>query len=623
MQSTLELFPFAKQTNDNIEKQNKFLRKISLTGKINALDFSANLFTYTDETIVKFSTLKEELIQALVEEDSNKVVGELKLKAQLSIDVLKRNLFERTADVGFLATDSEIITFLEDENYPKEQIQKRLKEYVAKYSVYQDVLLFDTTGILQANINKENILSESHDPILKQALKSDTYIEAYAQSDIFKKEDKTLVYAQKIVANARAIGVLVLVFKFEDELQTIFNTLSKKDDLLFLEDASGVIATNHKKISLGSRVTFSKLNHLLLYQNRHIAVQTETKGYQGYHGLSWKMTAIDNHAEKQGEENFPKQALPKKLKSIIDHAHEIVDDLGDVIINGELIASKHRQYTLSPILENLRNISASLLEDINNSAENLAQTKTSALVSSSKLSTLFSIDLMDRNLYERANDCRWWALTPAFQSELLEENPNSQYLQNILKDINDLYTVYSDILLYNKKGEIIAASSDQSLLGTMITGTAVSKTLSNKNSQSYFVSDFTPSPYYHDKPTYIYHASIVNNDHTLGGIALIFDSQAEFQAILEDSIPQENEGFFIFCDADKKVISSTNPEIKPLDKLDDITLPKFSQKNTIQEFTRYKDKNYLVTLTPSKGYREYKREDDYKNEVYALSFIAL
>ncbi len=31
------------------------------------------------------------------------------------------------------------------------------------------------------------------------------------------------------------------------------------------------------------------------------------------------------------------------------------------------------------------------------------------------------VDIMDRNLYERANDCRWWALTTDFRAILENE----------------------------------------------------------------------------------------------------------------------------------------------------------------------------------------------------------
>jgi len=41
-----------------------------------------------------------------------KVVSQIVDAAKFTINILKQNLFERTADVGYLATDSEIVNFL-------------------------------------------------------------------------------------------------------------------------------------------------------------------------------------------------------------------------------------------------------------------------------------------------------------------------------------------------------------------------------------------------------------------------------------------------------------------------------------------------------------------------------
>ena len=58
---------------------------------------------------------------------------------------------------------------------------------------------------------------------------------------------------------------------------------------------------------------------------------------------------------------------------------------------------------------------------------------------------------MDRNLYERANDCRWWALDPVLLrlTETPPGEPRRQGLEKILAYINGLYTVYSNLLLFD------------------------------------------------------------------------------------------------------------------------------------------------------------------------------
>ena len=50
-----------------------------------------------------------------------------------------------------------------------------------------------------------------------------------------------------------------------------------------------------------------------------------------------------------------------------------------------------------------------------------------------------AMDIMDRNLYERANDCRWWALTPDFRRILSQPSISRgelSKLESILEYIN-------------------------------------------------------------------------------------------------------------------------------------------------------------------------------------------
>jgi len=58
MKQLLEIFPFINQTKLDLEKQNKFLNKVTLIDKINALNVAANLFEFTDKTAIIFGELK-------------------------------------------------------------------------------------------------------------------------------------------------------------------------------------------------------------------------------------------------------------------------------------------------------------------------------------------------------------------------------------------------------------------------------------------------------------------------------------------------------------------------------------------------------------------------------------
>jgi len=94
--------------------------------------------TEVQQTRSEFQALNTDLVAALAEESLLEVISVLTSKAQVVVDVIIRNLFERTADIGFLATDEDLRAFLGgDSAYTADGIRERLLEYQAKYSVYE------------------------------------------------------------------------------------------------------------------------------------------------------------------------------------------------------------------------------------------------------------------------------------------------------------------------------------------------------------------------------------------------------------------------------------------------------------------------------------------------------
>jgi len=632
MKELISLFPFVEDTLYELDKLNKSLNRTTLTGKINALSVASTLFEFTDNTAQRFDELQDELGDALLDESLKKHLSELNTKAQIVIDILIRNLFERTADVGFLATDGMIVDFLTSDLVTVEEIEDRLREYAAKYTVYNEIVIFDINGKAKANIEKTNKIQSSSDSIISEALNSDSYVEVYRHSDVFSNQDKTLIYAQKIQKSGQNIGVLCLCFKFDNELSLIIGNLAQKGMQISLLDSTGVIATSdtNNALNVGYKDTEYEIT-----SKKHLLVTKKTNGYQGFVGIeSWysavtytTSTKSDVTPEKEEEFNRRKiktNLLSDKLKDIIDKADDLVDDLSDVIINGELIASKKRVYVLSPILDSLRVISTQILNSFKKSILNLEQLVESSLINDVKMASRLAIDIMDRNLYERANDCRWWALTPLFQQELSKEQANGKVLNETLIYINELYTVYTNLYIYDKNATIVAASHDQSVIGKKVTKSYIEKINQNKNTQNYYVSNFEASEFYEDRATYIYNASIVAQNKNVGGIGIVFDSELEFEEMLKDSFPLNKEGFSFFVDSGLKIISSTHKTLKPLDDLQiDLELLKGVKEHSKYHYVNFEEQEYIVGIAASNGYREYKSEDNYKNEVYAITFIKI
>jgi hypothetical protein len=142
------------------------------------------------------------------------------------------------------------------------------------------------------------------------------------------------------------------------------------------------------------------------------------------------------------------------------------------------------------------------------------------------------------------------------------------------------------------------------------------------------VTDFETTDLYNNQHTYIYHASITNlsHDKTVGGIGIVFDAAPQFQAILEDILPPspEKKHFAVFADNGGKVISSSNPQIA-IDSYLDIPNSFFhlAKGESYSSIIQFQECYYAVGSQASKGYREYKNLDGYKNDVVAISFSLL
>src|SRR5690349_22322431 len=111
--------------------------------------------TNLSNTREAFESLAADLVTHLETETHRKALLAARARAQVVIDIPVRNLFERTADVGFLAADDAIRSYTaealevgrraEDPEAARSKLasctrtmQRRLAEYVAKYSVYQN-----------------------------------------------------------------------------------------------------------------------------------------------------------------------------------------------------------------------------------------------------------------------------------------------------------------------------------------------------------------------------------------------------------------------------------------------------------------------------------------------------
>jgi len=622
-----------------------------------------------------FQKLTGSLLNQLANETLRKCVLEITSKAQVAIDILVRNLFERTADIGFLATDDDICAMLREANnlkgkYSRKQdmeaglsrLRDRFSEYLSKYSVYSDVVLLDTDGDILVRLKEHDGIERTRHPLLKLSLEtSDGYVETFDRIDFLPDESCSLIYSFRAVDDEnRPLGVLCLCFRFDNELKGIFANLVAPEDwsviTLLNSDGQVIASSDTYHVPLGATLTpvLDREFRVLRFAGQEYLASTRcSSGYQGYAGPQWYahvMLPLQHAFNKDASgllKNIPQETLDtimersqlfgESLRSIPQQADRIQRELNRSVWNGNVRQCRFGQGKDTGfskiLLWEISNTGARTQSVFQRSIANLHETVVSSVLEDSHFQASLAIDIMDRNLYERANDCRWWALTSSFRELLAEgeiSDSGKEVISGILTYINSLYTVYTNLIVFDANGRIVAVSNpgEASVVGQNVGEEWQRRVLMLADSQGYAVSDFTETRFYQGRHTYIYGAAIRDPDGTrvVGGIGIVFDSAPQFSSMLRDALPKDAEGqidsssFGVFVSRDGRVLACSDDRFNPGDRLTiSSALCNLNPGEEMTDVISLKGHYYAIGAHASSGYREYKSESDfYKNEVIAL-----
>jgi chemotaxis signal transduction protein len=585
------------------------------------------------------------------------------IKAQITIDILVRNLFERTADIGFLATDDDLRRFasasVDERRVMSAAMRQRLREYQRKYSVYEDILLLSPEGDVLVRLDDEieDIPRTRDGALLHEALSTQRpYVEIYRFFDLRPRTPRSLVYASRVTnSNGHGVlGVLCLVFRFEDECERIFRKFVGLNDwsVVALLDAQGhVIASSDTfQVPLGAQVAAPDDGgaHTVRFAGRRwLAVSCAAHAFQGYEGPGWRghaMTPLEHaFAEDQDEAGLDahtadqlrgsKVLHPDALHEIEFAAQRIQTDLSRAVWNANIALSGASQDAL---LREIGRTGSRTRESFTQALDAMSGSIAATTLAGGGARAALAIDIMDRSLYERANDCRWWALTTHFRSALeAPSHLDGTSLGAILRMIHGLYTVYANLVLFNRAGVIVAVSREEgdAVPGRHLDAEWVHHALTLPDPQAYCVSAFEPTGLYGGQPTYIYAAAVRGLKQpgtVVGGIAIVFDSAPQFRSMLQDTLPRDQHGeplegaFSLFVSGEGNIIASSHEEPAIGSAIDDAaTLLAEDAVNKVQVRQR-NGRWYAVGAARSTGYREFKGPDDaYQETVLALMYEAL
>lgn len=284
----------------------------------NMRDLSKKTGSITQELENKLHGFEENLVelQKSTQEQKNQTLGiRLSDLALTNIDLINRNLFERTADVRWWAASGTLIRALKTKTSESiSDAAKSLSKILGAYTVYADLVLCDMDGTVVANGTPE------YDSTGKNVHNMEwfqTGVNPGEKGYGFQSVHKNSLVDNKIVLtysapihdsqnNDEICGVLGVIFDWTDLSQTILNATPlsieemQNSRICIVDDKGMVLADTDGKI-LDDTISFTTMDSLFSQKKGyvfstidgipHCISHATSPGYQGYQ-IGWHSIII-------------------------------------------------------------------------------------------------------------------------------------------------------------------------------------------------------------------------------------------------------------------------------------------------------------------------------------------
>lgn len=242
---------------------------------------AANMSELSDETIKITERMRKDTkeileVGTLIKSQSKEYRGNrLSDLALVNIDLIDRNLYERTADVRWWATDGNVVDALTKKTPEAYELaSQRLNVILQAYTVYYDLVLADVDGNVVVNGNKAKYSSTNTNVAntkwFTSAMRTKSGSEFGFQSVNrcpLVNNDLAIVYSAAVRESGntkgKIIGVLGVVFKWESLSQTIISHTpidedEKKHTRICIADDDGLILADSDGKMLKETLQFDK-----------------------------------------------------------------------------------------------------------------------------------------------------------------------------------------------------------------------------------------------------------------------------------------------------------------------------------------------------------------------------
>ena len=546
----------------------------------------------------------------------------------------------------------------------------RLETIRRSYTLYRDLVITTADGIVIANANpntRDQVLGTcvGGEQWFQRALKTASGNEYFAQ-DLTRsalENEPSLIYSTAVRAhsevNGRVIGSMGVLFDFKGESEIILkedlprnsrghildgyfcfmtnqanSILHSSDPVAFPPGSVPYLPNSHRCLDAGA----TSMSFLNFHGLDSILFSAKTDGYLEYPGLNWTSHLILPR-ERIYNTDDSLSIEPSALKEL--HASLILPEINRstykklsldhqnitrISLNGIIFASQigSKGSCLTPVFDHITHTGNKVGKMMETFLDQMAVAELKSNFVGLQNFSAQAIEIIDRNLFERAADIRWWATDAQFWEAL--EAPGQEAFQAAcrrLRVINDSYTMYRNLILADTTGTIVACSNESELSRLAAINVSDQRwfadALKLNNSNQYAVQDVCDSNLEATKATsLIYAGGVRSKGHPtgelLGVLGILFDWDHEAKTILNKCLPADPSGKPVegscacYTNAEHEIIETTAPEQFPVG-----TKLAFEQDytNTLSQHKRASGTytagayEYLIGSSVTKGYREY------------------
>jgi hypothetical protein len=220
------------------------------------------------------------------------------------------------------------------------------------------------------------------------------------------------------------------------------------------------------------------------------------------------------------------------------------------------------------------------------------------------------VELIVRSLYERTADVRWWATDIAMWRALEDPTPEAvAFATKRLGIIHRYYTVYSDLVLVDAKGNAVATANPQYRKNVQNldyhTAAWFQNAITAGSGDDYIVDEVRRSRSQQGRQVLIYASSVRAGGDThgeiLGALGVYFDWELQGASIVSNEVPlppaEKARTTVMLLDGKRRVIASTEAsQLFAQYQLEDGDLARGSYVNA---------DGHVVAFAKTHGYQEY------------------